>query len=116
VQVDPSKPTLKAPETKRLKLQCDGPLSDFAFNFNLRRYKMEEMRRGRVSINGEIFGSLRDTDFAVGSLGGMGDMNDALPLVGSMELGSPLDNFGDMVGPTPFLFCNVHRAPRRFTW
>ena len=63
--------------------------------------KMEEMRRGRVSINGEIFGSLKDTDFAVGSLGGMGDMNDALPLVGSMELGSPLDNFGDMVRPTP---------------
>jgi hypothetical protein len=38
VQVDPIKPTLKAPGTKRLKLQYDEPLSNFAFNFNLRRY------------------------------------------------------------------------------
>ena len=29
---------LKAPGTKRLKLKCDSPLSNFAFNFNLRRY------------------------------------------------------------------------------
>jgi hypothetical protein len=38
VQVDPMKPTLKAPETKPLNLQYDEPLSIFAFNFNLRRY------------------------------------------------------------------------------
>jgi hypothetical protein len=38
VQVDPIKPTLKAPETKRLKLKYDEPLSNFAFNFNLRRF------------------------------------------------------------------------------
>ena len=38
VQVDPIKPELKAPGTKRLKLKCDEPLSDFAFNFSLRRY------------------------------------------------------------------------------
>ena len=37
MQVDPVKPTLKAPGTKRLKLKCDEPLSDFAFNFNMRR-------------------------------------------------------------------------------
>jgi hypothetical protein len=37
VQVDPIKPTLKAPATKRLKLKYDKPLSSFAFNFNLRR-------------------------------------------------------------------------------
>ena len=29
---------MKPPGTKRLKLQCDEPLSDFAFKFNLRRY------------------------------------------------------------------------------
>ena len=29
---------LKAPGTKRLKLIYDGPLSNFAFKFNLRRY------------------------------------------------------------------------------
>jgi lipoate-protein ligase A len=41
VQVDPIKPTLKAPGTKRLKLKYDDPLSNFAFKFNLRRYTME---------------------------------------------------------------------------
>jgi len=38
VQVDSDRPTLKAPRTKRLKLQHDKLLSNFAFNFNLRRY------------------------------------------------------------------------------
>jgi len=38
VQVDPIKPTLKAPGTKRLKLKYDELLSNFAFDFNLRRY------------------------------------------------------------------------------
>jgi hypothetical protein len=38
VQVDPIKPTLKAPGTKRLKLKHDKLLSSFAVNFNLRRY------------------------------------------------------------------------------
>ena len=41
VQVDPIKPTLKAPGTKLLKLQYDKPLSTFAFKFNLRRYTLE---------------------------------------------------------------------------
>jgi hypothetical protein len=38
VQVDPIKPTLKAPGTERLKLECEELLSNFGFNFNLRRY------------------------------------------------------------------------------
>jgi len=38
VQVDPIKPTLKAPATECLKLKYDKPLSIFAFEFNLRRY------------------------------------------------------------------------------
>ena len=38
VQVDPIKPMLKAPCTKRLKLRCDEPLSNFALKFNLCRY------------------------------------------------------------------------------
>jgi len=41
VQVDPINPMLKAPEFMRLKLECDEPLSNFAFNFNLRRYNMD---------------------------------------------------------------------------
>jgi hypothetical protein len=27
-----------------LKVKCDEPLSDFAFNFNLRRYSTDEMK------------------------------------------------------------------------
>jgi hypothetical protein len=41
VQVAPIKPALKAPVTKRLKLKCDEPLLNFAFNSNLRRYTAE---------------------------------------------------------------------------
>ena len=37
-QVDPIKPMLNLPGTKRLKLKCDEPLSRFAFKFKLRRY------------------------------------------------------------------------------
>jgi hypothetical protein len=40
VQVDPIKPTLKAPGTVRLKPNYDKLLSSFAFNFNLRRYNV----------------------------------------------------------------------------
>jgi len=38
VQVDPIKPMLKAPQTKQIKLNCDEPLSSFAFKLNLCRY------------------------------------------------------------------------------
>ena len=38
MQVDPIKPTLKAPGIKHLKLNSDEPLSKFAFEFNLRRF------------------------------------------------------------------------------
>ena len=38
VQVDPIKPTLKPPGYMLLKLRYDGPISNFAFNFNWRRY------------------------------------------------------------------------------
>jgi hypothetical protein len=40
VQVDPIKPTLKAPGNKLLKLKYDEPLLNFAFNSNLRHYDM----------------------------------------------------------------------------
>jgi hypothetical protein len=35
------KPVLKTPGPTLLKLIYDGPLSNFAFNFNLRRYTKE---------------------------------------------------------------------------
>jgi len=38
VQVDPVKPKLKAPGTKRLKLESDGLLSNFSLTFNLHCY------------------------------------------------------------------------------
>ena len=38
VQVEPIKPTLKPPGTKRLKLEYVVPLSNVAFKFNLHRY------------------------------------------------------------------------------
>jgi len=43
VQVDPNSPTLKASGTKRLRLTSDEPLSNVAFNFNLRRNIEENM-------------------------------------------------------------------------
>jgi hypothetical protein len=48
VQVDPIKPTLKAPGTKGLKLEHDELLSSFAFSFNLRCYSAE---RGWTCFN-----------------------------------------------------------------
>ena len=45
MQIDPIKPMLKAPGTKRLKLKYDEPLSNAAFNVNLRRY-IEAPARG----------------------------------------------------------------------
>ena len=38
MQVEPMNPVLKAPGTKRLKLEYDKLLSNVAFNFNLCRY------------------------------------------------------------------------------
>jgi len=38
VQLYPIKPTLKPPRTKRLKLKYDELVSNFDFNFSLRRY------------------------------------------------------------------------------
>ena len=40
VQVEPIKPTLNAPGTKRLTLKPDEPLSILGSSFNLRRYTM----------------------------------------------------------------------------
>jgi len=45
VQVDPIKPKVKPPGTKRLKLKCDVLLSTSAFKFNLRRYSVASLQR-----------------------------------------------------------------------
>ena len=44
MQVDPIKPKLIPPGTKRLKMEYDGLLSKFAFTFNLCRYNKAEQR------------------------------------------------------------------------
>ena len=41
MQVDPIKPMLKAPGTKRLNLKHNELLSNAGFNFNLRRYNKD---------------------------------------------------------------------------
>jgi len=44
VQVQPIKPTLKAPGIKHFKLKYNKPHSNFAFTFNLRRYTKGETK------------------------------------------------------------------------
>ena len=51
VQVDPIKPRLKAPGTKRLNLKHDGPHSKYAFKINLRRYNVEDTSRAAASCD-----------------------------------------------------------------
>jgi hypothetical protein len=50
VQVDPTKPKLKPPGTKRLKLDCDVLLSTSGFRFNLRRYNEDELVGSNISV------------------------------------------------------------------
>jgi len=50
---------LKAPGTKRLKLKCDEPLSNFAFNFILRRYNLERKETRAASNTCRLLGAAR---------------------------------------------------------
>jgi len=50
VQVDPIKPKLKPPGTKRLKLKTDVVLSSSAFKLNLRRYNKVNLGTGAVLV------------------------------------------------------------------
>ena len=52
MQVDPIKPVLNAPGTKRLIPKCADPLSKFAFNFKLRRYSQVGDIAGGMSVPG----------------------------------------------------------------
>ena len=56
VQVDPIKPTLKPPGTKRLKLKCDELRSSFGFKFNVRRYALGAGNHyAEIQVVDEIF-------------------------------------------------------------
>jgi len=57
VHVDAIKPTLKAPGSECLKLQCNEAISNLASNFNLRHYIKHatiEMRSGNAEVAAEI--------------------------------------------------------------
>jgi hypothetical protein len=44
---------MKPPETERLKLKCDDPLSNFAFKFKLRRYIKSAIEKLHVPDDSE---------------------------------------------------------------
>jgi len=50
VQVEPIKPTLKAPRTKRLNLNYNELLSDVAYKFSFRRYTTALKKRCKEFI------------------------------------------------------------------
>ena len=58
------KPMLKASGTKRLKLKYDHLFSSFAFNFNLRRYHVGDVKR-RASIDQRVAAEERAARAAV---------------------------------------------------
>ena len=61
VQVDPMKPKLKPPGSKRLKLKCGVLLSNFAFKFNLRRYTKDQLYQQVISTTSIEVGRCRLT-------------------------------------------------------
>ena len=60
VQVGPMKSTLKAPGSKLLKLEHEIMLSNFAFNFNLRRYTSvhDSDQALNALLRGQVVGSV----------------------------------------------------------
>jgi hypothetical protein len=48
----------KAPETERLKLKCDEPLSMFGLKFNVRRCTKEKSQRPRVLQEVQVLRSI----------------------------------------------------------
>ena len=50
VQVDPIKPTLKAPGTKPFKLEAEKLLSNHGFKFDLRRYIVASAEHGSITM------------------------------------------------------------------
>ena len=83
VQVDPIKPKLKPPGTKRLKLKSDDSLSSFGFNFNLRRYTMGYIQTPGYADESHSatrsLGSNNATQLA-GQFIAMGALNDDTPV------------------------------------
>jgi hypothetical protein len=60
VQVDPIKPTLKAPRTNRLKLNPDELLTKFVFKFNLRCHTSDSIKTALNFAYEEYEGDLNE--------------------------------------------------------
>ena len=62
MQVEPIKPKLKQPITKRLKLTCDVLLPTSAFNFNVRRYiwELQDQNRKQLQVIRQLSGDQED--------------------------------------------------------
>ena len=50
MQIDPIKPSLKAPGTNLLTIKCNKPLSTFAFKLNLRRYTKDNNTTNSAAV------------------------------------------------------------------
>ena len=50
MQLDPIKPTLKAPGGQRLKLKYEEPITNLAFKFNLRRSDVAHLKGTVMSV------------------------------------------------------------------
>ena len=62
MQVEPMKPTFKAPGSKRLKLNHEERLSSLAFNFNLRHYSEGGEAAAELSRLRDVHGVHRLSD------------------------------------------------------
>ena len=78
MQVDPIKPTVITPGTKRLELRCVEPLSISAFNINSRRYtEYSDSQRLSGSSSGIGRDGYSESQRGIGSGGGRGSGGDA---------------------------------------
>ena len=64
MQVDPIKPTLKAPGSMHLRLRYDGAVSNFAFKFNMCRYIEAGARAGLIAPDQVTFDYLKGRPMA----------------------------------------------------
>ena len=65
MQVDPIRPTLRAPGTKRSKLKCADLHSSFAFELNLRRYILEAKERAIDSLRETLSATRRSLEHRI---------------------------------------------------
>jgi hypothetical protein len=103
VQVEPMKPVLKAPGTKRLKLTYDGLFSNVAFNINLRRYAEDAavaaaLEEGaRVNPERDDWEAFGGADGAAGGREAEGFDWEAWEAFASREIG---DGYGEVPAPS----------------